>query len=663
MQTQQAKPVEAQETQRPPVIVIGGGPVGVRAAAALSAGGADVLIFNAESFEPYNRVKLTPLLAGDVQLGEISLPMDFPGPGKVSCFSGLRIKQIDPAAHKVVSADGGIWQYSKLVIATGSSAFIPNIPGRFLPGVYAFRDAADTSALIARSFSSRKVVVIGGGLLGLEAARGMQRRGAEVTIVEHETRLMPRQLDDKAAALLAEKIETLGVAVRVGEGVAEIFGEHRVSGIHLRSGEEIACDTVIICTGVRANIALAREAQLPVGRGILVDDQMRTSDPDIFAVGECAEHKGIVHGLVGPGLEQADSAAKSILGEGGAYAGSTPATKLKVIGADVFSMGEIENLEQNRNTRSYLWQKDGEYRRIFITRGKLTGALGIGPWDEASRIQQAVTARSTVYPWMIYRFRREGLLWEPEPQGAAALPAEAIVCNCTGVTCGRLRECMKGGARSVEALKLQTGASTICGSCKPLIEELLASGGPAEPVRLWKPILIASLIAGLLALITAIAPRIPVPTSYSAFSESLAHMLWFDSVTKQWSGYILLGITGVAAVIGLRKRIRFLHRLGGYDWWRLAHLVIGFAAVIGLFAHTGFRPGANLNFALFFAFCASLIFGAIAGMATGGEHRLRDEGFGSAQKPPRSVPIWLHVLALWPLPALLIAHVLAVYAY
>ncbi|MEM1361336.1 MAG: FAD-dependent oxidoreductase [Pseudomonadota bacterium] len=654
--------IQNASTPRIPVIVVGGGPAGLRAARQLSAAGKTVFLFNAESDRPYNRVKLTPLLAGDVQFGDILLPESFPGPGEVTVFHGTKVVKIDRDAKSVTTSDGGIWPYQKLILATGSVAHVPGIPGKEKSGVFTFRDSSDAASLMARSFSARDVVVVGGGLLGLEAARGMQRRGASVTIIEHEGRLMPRQLDAAAAEQLQARIEALGVTVRCGVAVAELLGEDRVESVRLKGDAPIPADTVILCTGVRANTWLARDSGLAANRGIMVNDAMQTTDPAIYAVGECCEHREVVYGLVGPGLEQADVAASQISGEPVEYTGTAPATKLKVLGADVFSAGPVETLEQEINTRSHVWcGLDGSYRRVFLTRGRLSGAMSVGPWDEVGKLQQSVSEGVLVYPWMIFRFRQSGRLWPQAHEDAVGRPPDAIVCNCTGVSCGLLRDAIARGAVTVEALRDETGASSVCGTCAPQLEELIEAGGPAKPLPMFRALLALSALAAVLALANALLPRVPAPDSWTL--KSLVNFLWFDTVTKQWTGYTLLGLTVAAMLIGLRKRIRLFDRLGSYDSWRVIHLGIGVAAVVGLFIHTGFRPGSNLNFWLFFSFSAALIFGAISGLATGGDHKLRDQGLSTTRNPARRAPLWLHVIALWPLPVLLLLHVLTVYAF
>ena len=654
---------QASQTQNdvPPVVIVGAGPVGIRAAQELVRRGIAVTILGEEPYDPYNRVRLTPLLGGDVQFGEIALQPPSGDGIRFETHAGRRVVSIDRTAKHVVTGDGTVWPYAHLILATGSRAFVPGIPGRDLAGVYTFRTAADASALVARSISARRVAVIGGGLLGLEAARGMRRRQCEVTVIEHEDRLLPRQLAGGAAGLLAGKIRELGVEVRTQVAVREILGAHKVTGLSLSDGGDVPCDTVIICTGVRANTDLAQGADLAFNRGIIVDDRMQTVDPAIFAVGECIEHDGMVYGLVGPGYAQADVAAAAIAGEPARFEVSAPATKLKVIGADVFSVGEVEKLEVKANVRSETWERDGCYRRIFIERGRVVGALAVGEWDQTNRVQDAVQSGAKVYPWMLYRFRKNGVLWPDEELPVVDLPATATICNCTGVNCGQLRAAMAGGAKSVVDFGAETGAGTVCGSCHPLMEELLDAGGPPKPLPLWQVLTGFSAIAIVAAALPLIFGYVPLPASYDA--ESLRMWLWRDNIVKQWSGFILLGITLSAMLIGLRKRIRLMDYLGSYDAWRLVHIFIGLLALAGIYAHTGFRLGANLNFALGACFAATLIFGAIAGLATGGDHALRARRIGSARTPPRKLPTWVHIFAVWPLPVLILIHVLTAYAF
>ncbi len=651
------------QSESDPVLVAGAGPSGVRIAQELSRSGRDVVLLNAERWRPYNRVQLTPLLAGEAQVGAIFAPDEFPGAGNVARFDGVSLVDVDVDAQLAVTSTGRSFKYSDLVLALGSRAFVPNIPGKDLEDVFVFRNFDDAEALLARTFAARRVAVIGGGLLGLEAARGMAGAGSHVTIVEHEDRLMPRQLDREGAGVLAQKIADLGIEVKTGTAVKSILGENgRVAGLEMADDTRLPCDTVIICTGVRANIQLAAALGLERNRGIKVDAAMRTSADHVYAIGECAEHEGTVYGLVGPCYDQAKVAAAAILGKPAAYEGSTQVTKLKVLGADVFSAGDFESLSQIPGTRSYLYRgrEAGTYRRLFVLRGRLVGALGVGKWPDANRLQLAVKRQDRLYPWQLWRFRLKGNLWSPSEEGVETWAREAIVCNCTGVTKGALVDAVSTGAADIEELRALTSANTVCGTCGPHLQTLLGKGAAPIIARWWKWLLGLSGVAGLAALATLLLPRIGLPDTFIA--GDIWTWLWFDSQAKQWSGYTLLGISVVAALISLRKRIGWLKNLGGYDWWRIAHLVLGLAAALGLVWHTGLRLGSNLNMLLMLSFLLTLVTGAVAGIMTGGEHELRARGLARGRNP-RAVPLWLHIIGVWPLPVLLIFHILSVYMY
>jgi NAD(P)H-nitrite reductase large subunit len=642
-----------------PVIVIGGGPSGIRVCQELARRGLDAIVFNAERWLPYNRVKLTPLLSGDVQLGQVSQPLTFPGPGRVTLYSDHSIVDIDRLEKTITSRFGRVWPYSRLIFCTGSRAHVPPIPGKELAGVFTFRNFDDVEKLIARSLRARRALVIGGGLLGLEAARGMAGRGTETWVVEHERHLMARQLDERAGALLARDIAALGITVRTGKSVARITGNERVEAVELSDGERVPCDTVILCTGIRANVELARDIGLAVGRGIKVSASLQTSDPDIYAVGECAEFEDHVYGLVGPGFEQALTAAAHIAGQAASYAGSVPATKLKVVGTDVFSMGDVEQLEQRSDVDWLSFEDAGgkAYRKLVIRRGRMVGAVAIGDWPEINRLQEALRARVRLWPWQRLRFALTGNVWaKHKPASVREWPQAATVCNCTGVTRGQIGDAIALGCSSVADVKRDTGASTVCGSCGPLINELLGAAPERKPTRAFKPILAASAAAATLALLTLLLPM--WPTARHIQARSLVDLLWLDGTWKQVSGYSLLAFSIVAGLLSIRKRAV---RLWDFVTWRVVHMLVGAGTLLVLFLHTGFRLGSNLNQWLMISFLGVAFAGAAAGLATALEHRLFATSGEAARA--RTLSFWLHLLALWPLPLLLSAHVLSVYFY
>lgn len=652
-----AEPVIETEAQdeTAPVVVVGGGPVGLRAAEELGKRGLRVTLLNAERWRPYNRVKLTPFLAGEVQIGQVYQPLPFQGKGRIKLYTGLRAVTIDREHRLIWTQLGRCFPYSVLVLATGSRAHIPNLPGRDLPGVYTFRNFDDVESLMARRARARRAVVIGGGLLGLEAARGMAARRIETTVVEHGPHLMARQLDAEAGDLLAREIERMGVEVRTGAAINAIEGELAVEGVSLAYGERLSADTVLICTGIRANVEIARDAGLAVDRGIRVDDRMRTGDPAIYAVGECAQIGDDVFGLVAPGLEQASIAAANITGGIAQYAPSPPSTKLKAVGVDVFSMGDIEQLDQRSDIKTADWRSDDQrrYRRLVMKRGRLIGALGIGDWQEVNRLQQAIRDRRRIWAWELYRFRRSGgLFGDKQPASVRDWPAAATVCNCTGVSRGQLGDAIALGCDSVAALRRETSASSVCGTCKPHLETLLAMPASREATPGWRWIGFLSLFAVIVAAIAVVAPPWPFVTSVQTGFR--LDMLWIDGFWKQVSGFLLLALASLAAFLSIRKRIR-KRKLGSYDAWRILHVAVGALALAVLFIHSGFNLGANLNFWLMACFLTLSIAGAITGIFTALEHK-----FGGAARRPL---VWLHIIAFWPLPVLLLVHIVSSYAY
>ncbi len=647
-----------------PVVVVGGGPTGLRVAEELGKRDIPVTLMNAERWQPYNRVKLTPFLAGEVQVGQVYQPVSFTGQAPVKIYTGQRVVEIDREAKMVVTRLGRRFPYKTLVLCTGSRAHVPNIAGGALSGVYTFRNFDDVEALVARRFRSRRTVVIGGGLLGLEAARGMAAQKIDTVVVEHMPHLMARQLDDGAGELLDERIRRLGVDVRTGVGVKTIEGKDRVEALTLTSGELIEADTVIICTGVRANLELAREAGLAVEQAIRVDNQLRTEDPAIFAVGECAQHDGHVYGLVAPCLEQAAVCAATIAGETSAYRGSLPSTKLKVVGVDVFSMGDVEQLDQRRDVKTITWRDDapdgqsgGEcYRRLVMKRGRLVGALGIGEWPEINRLQQAIRDEPGIWPWQRWRFLRNGHLFSKrKPASVRDWPATATVCNCTGVSRGRLGEAISQGCGTIEALRHETGASSVCGSCKPDLSSLLAMPSVKEAVFGWSAMIVFSIIAALTGLVALLLPA--WPSSQSVQAGLRLDLLWIDGFWKQVSGFTLLGLAVLAAFLSVRKRVKATW-LGGYDLWRVLHVVVGALSLGILFLHSGFNLGVNLNLALMISFLSLVLIGAAAGAITSLDHQLGGSGTVS-----KRLLVWLHIIAFWPLPLLLTFHIISTYAY
>ena len=295
---------------------------------------------------------------------------------------GCAVTEIDVGRRELKIANDESIEFSKLVLATGSTPLRLNVPGTELAGVHTFRDSRDVDLLLTLAAAKKRVVVVGGGLLGLEAAYGLAKAGAPVTLIHLMERLMERQLDAPAAALLKSLVEPRGIAVLLNANTARILGESRVEGIELTDGRRVDADAVIFAAGIRPNIALASDAGIAVNRGIIVDDQLQTGVPGIFALGECAEHRGVCYGLVEPAYEQARILARHLAGRSATYTGSVVATNLKVSGVSVFSAGDFLGGE---GTESLVLSDAarGAYKKLVISEGRLAGAVLVGDVTDA----------------------------------------------------------------------------------------------------------------------------------------------------------------------------------------------------------------------------------------------------------------------------------------
>jgi nitrite reductase (NADH) large subunit len=659
-QPRRPEPAGAPLAAAEPIVIVGTGPVGMRTAEELlrRAPQQPLVLYGDEPREPYQRVRLSALLMGEIGWGAIEIRVALPDAHRVVQRHHCAVVAIDRTRRVLRDASGAEQRYAKLVLATGSRPHIPEIPGVQRAGVYTFRDLNDVQRLMARRVRSRHTLVLGGGLLGIEAARALARHSTSVTLVQHAPRLMNRQLDDTAAGMLHRHVERLGILVMLNDGVREILGERSVQGVRLRSGRELACDTLVLATGIAPNTQLALRAGLSVGQGIRVDDRLATSDPHIFAAGECAEHRGQVIGLVAPGLEQAAVAAHNLLGGDARYPGSVAATRLKVLGLPVFSVGVSGDDVHPGEHRVQVFARpdDGVYRKLILRRGRLVGAIGIGDWPEAAAVQEAVTHRRRLGPLRPYRFHRQGRLWsERDQDGVAYWPAAATVCNCAAVTRGRLTEAVAGGCGTVECLSAATGAGKVCGSCRPLLTELV--GAQAQPAAVTGRRGLA--FASLLSLLVLAAFYLPggFRELDSAQGGSWPQRLWTDGFWRQVSGYTLLTLGLGALLLSLRKRwSRFV--FGDYGWWRVAHVLLGLSMLAVLVLHTGLKLGHNFNFLLLAGFFLLTKLGSLASAVVAVETR-----------PTRASRRWkqwstrAHILLAWPLPALLGFHVLSVYYF
>jgi len=384
-----------------PLVVVGNGMATARLVdelAKVALGRYAIAVIGDEPRLAYNRVLLSSVLAGETASHDIELrPAAWWRDRGVTLKYGCRATEIDIGRRELKIANEESISFSRLVLATGSTPLRLNVPGSDLAGVHTFRDSRDVDLLLTLAAQKKRVVVVGGGLLGLEAAYGLAKAGATVTLVHLMDRLMERQLDAPAAELLKSLVERKGINVLLNASTARLHGATRVDGIELADGRRIDADAVIFAAGIRPNVALARDAGIAVGRGVVVDDHLQTGAPEIFALGECAEHRGICYGLVEPAYEQARVLAQHLAGKTAAYAGSVVATNLKVSGVSVFSAGDFIGADGGE-TILLSDVRHGTYKKLVISEGRLTGAVLVGDVESALWYLELIRNRELIAP-------------------------------------------------------------------------------------------------------------------------------------------------------------------------------------------------------------------------------------------------------------------------
>jgi nitrite reductase (NADH) large subunit len=382
-----------------PLVIVGNGMAAARLVDELvktSLGRYAIAVIGEEPRLAYNRVLLSSVLAGETGSHEIELkPANWWRDRGVTVKYGCRVTEVDVGRNELKIAGDESIEFSRLVLATGSTALRLNVPGHDLAGVHTFRDSRDVDLLLTLAARKKPVVVVGGGLLGLEAAYGLAKAGTPVTLLHLMDRLMERQLDAPAADLLKTLVERKGINVLLNANTARIHGETKVEGVELADGRRIEADAVVFAAGIRPNTLLAKEAGISVNRGVVVDDHLQTSAENIFALGECAEHRGICYGLVEPAYEQAGVLARHLAARDAAYQGSVVATNLKVSGVSVFSAGDFLGSD---GSESILLSdvRRGTYKKLVISGGRLTGAVLIGDTTDALWYLEMIRTRKAV---------------------------------------------------------------------------------------------------------------------------------------------------------------------------------------------------------------------------------------------------------------------------
>ena len=545
------------------LVVVGNGMAGARFVEEVLDRGGDeqfrITVLGDEPHGNYNRIMLSPVLAGESHEDDIVLNShDWYADNGVTLRAGVRGERIDTAAKQLHADDGSVIPYDHLVLATGSYSWVPPMTGvrredgSLLPGVHGFRTIDETRAMLEATGRCRRAVVMGGGLLGLEAARALQGHGLQVELVHAMPWLMNAQLDAEAGAILKKSVEALGITVHLDVLATEVLGAEHVEGVVLKDGRRLACDLLVVAAGVRPHTDVAVRSGLEVERAVVVDDQLRTDDPDVYAIGECAQHRGSVYGLVAPAWEHARVLADVLTGTDPAaeYTGSRTATKLKVAGVDVAVMGVSTPEREDDEFLVISEPKRGVHLSVVIRDDRLIGATLLGDTRKVAFLTQAFDRGA---PLPEERIRLLVDLSDGAAEvGVAEMPAESQVCNCNGVSKGDICGAVADGCGSVGAVMDRTRAGKGCGSCKSLVKQIVewaADGEVTEdPAASWyvpgvplaKPELMAAIrsqdLRSVSAVFAALAPGGKEDARSKMGLTSLLKLIWGADFVPQKDG-------------------------------------------------------------------------------------------------------------------------------
>lgn len=651
---------------RPQLVVVGGGMAGQHFCERLVELGLhssfNVTLFGEECYSAYDRVHLTQIMHGS-SIDALTLrPYDWYKTNQIDLRTSTHVQGIDLEARRVLVANGLSQPFDKLVLATGSQAIRPKLPGADLERVLVYRTADDVlklrSQVAALNTQSQPVVVVGAGLLGLEAAEALMTLGLRVRVIEAADHLLSRQLDRDSASVVGELLRRRGFEVCLGTRISEIgIDDEQALCLTQSTGEVLKASLVLFAVGIRPRDELAKAVGIrcDLFGGIEVNDRLETSAQDVYAIGECVRHRGHSYGLVAPGYAMAEALAEQLAGLPSRFHGAAQSTSLKVSGVKLSVVGESSTAD-DIESRFITYRDDSHWRRLVLRAGRLVGGTVVGDWEELPMLQDAVVRHSKFRPRQERRFSVKKPVWEGEGISLQSWPDAAVVCSCTGVTCGTLRRSLAQGCDNVSALTQKTGAGGVCGSCQPLLVGLVTGQVVTTVRRVAKVTLVSAALALLFATVTTLSPPIGLATRTASGFE--LGTLWRDPTLKQVSGFSLLGLIVVEGLISLRKRIAAL-RWGAFGSWRAFHSLVGAGTLLGLAVHTGFRLGHHVDRWLVVCFLLSTVAGAVAGVLVAIEPRYLSSRVSAMRAATTKAHLWL----LWPLPILIAAHVVKVYFF
>lgn len=630
----------------------------------------DVEIVGEELRPAYDRVNLSKLFDPGFESSLELASEDWYRDRGIELSLGRRIVSLDLESRVASDCHGGQHAFEQMVLATGSRAWLPPIDGVNQEGVFVYRTIDDLQRIgkFLDQNNATRGAVIGGGLLGLEAAKILMDRGLETSVIEMAPRLMPRQLAADAATVLKQKVEPMGVEVLLTHRTSSVAPSADDQGleIHFDGSPSLKTDILIVAAGIRPNDQLAEDAGIEIGAkgGFAINGDLETSAKGVYAIGECASFNDHIFGLVAPCYRMADVLAARLGGADEKFAGADESADLKLLGVKVSIMGRvIEDTPDLPDNGLLTHANEDGYRKLLVERGRIVGAACVGQWDETPQVRNAISKRRFLWPAQRSRFLETGSPWKPIGEiSVHHWAGNSIVCSCLAVSKSQIdqavMQCGGQGSATIEQVQQCCGASTACGSCKGLVAELTGSQPVAVSVAGSSTMLLVSLLSAAVLISMWFLKPLAFATSVLDSWRSI-DVLWRDDFARQVTGYSLLGITVAGMLFSLRKRLpKFT--FGEYGFWRAAHGVLGTLSLLGMLVHTGMRLGSNLNFMLAICFLATVAMGAIAGALSSLENRVRGPVVLQVRLWRSRLSI-LHRWVTWPLPALIVLHVIGFY--
>ncbi len=613
-----------------------------------------LLVIGEEVQPAYDRIHLTDLFQLKDEKELWLEDFDWYATHQIALVTREQVVHINKDKNIIGTSSGREIEYNYLIFATGAYPFVPPVRGKKHEGVFTYRNISDLISIKNYSQNCSKIMVIGGGFLGIEIAKTMLDLGKDVTIVCNANNLMARQLSDEPAEILKNLILAEGVHILFKKRITHIRRNGSLVA-KFSDGSTLPSDVIIFTAGIRPRDELAKLAALDchIEGGIKVNDNLETSSSNIFAMGDCVVHNNTRYGLASPGYQMADVIISQLRGKKAKFQGADQSTTLKFFGIELAMYGDFLS-----DSTHLIWKTETQYRRLVTEKGKLIGVLSIGPWKELGEIQAYINTKTTLKPKEIKNFQSMGSLQLGKDKSVQNWAANAVVCSCRGVTKGEICSLIEKGVCDFKDISSQTSASTVCGTCKPLIEELIDPSSTAVPEKAsWKLLAFLSGFSLVFSILYFLLPELP-------FSESVQTELfkleayWKETEWKQISGFSLLGTILVSLFMSLRKRLQWFKKFK-FQILRAIHALLALIAIAVFALHSGLRFGTGLNMFLNVLFVLSCVAGAFSGLSVAFES-YKTSPFSKSLK---GSVVLVHILGTWMFPAMLVFHILTSYYY